>query len=83
MILMLAIGVAFLFVSRARADDITGDGKVNMDDVMVVLNAWGSYAGHPRWNATADISGPNMVPDGVVDMQDVIMVLMEFGQTFP
>lgn len=88
LILMLAVGAAFLYASKVSAHDIDGNHIVNMTDIMVVLDAFGSYnatigggIAHPRWNATADISGPAMVPDGIVDMNDLILVLMEFGQT--
>lgn len=87
MILMLAVG-AFLFVSRASAHDVNGDHTVNMDDVNVVIDAFGSFnetigggQAHPRWNETADITGPLVFPDGRVDMMDVVLVLTEFGQT--
>lgn len=88
MILMLAIAAAFLFVSKASADDLTGDQKVDMADVNVVVDAFGSYnetigngVAHPRWNATADIA-PLGSPDGIVDMADLMLVLLEFGQEF-
>ena len=86
-ILMLAAGVASLYVHKVSAQglkgDINGDGKVDAADITVVLDAFGSYAGHPRWNPNADISGPDGKSDNVVDMNDLILVLMEFGQSVP
>ncbi|MCJ7423034.1 hypothetical protein MUP01_02035 [Candidatus Bathyarchaeota archaeon] len=71
--------------------DITGpsgtpDGKVDVRDVSRVAKAYGSYPGHARWDAVADITGPTpMVPDGVVDVRDVSLVARHFGEygTFP
>jgi hypothetical protein len=99
LVLMLAVGAAFLYTSMefkgvglwkdyfVSAHAINGHHIVNMTDVMIVIDAFGSYNAtigggidHPRWNGAADISGPNGVPDGIVDMNDLILVLTEFGQ---
>jgi hypothetical protein len=51
-----------------------------MDDVIAFVNAFGSFSKngktHPRWNAAADING-----DGIVDVADLVVVLMNFGKT--
>jgi hypothetical protein len=56
--------------------DVNGDGVVNMADVIIVINAFGSYPGHPRWNIAADVNG-----DGVVNMADIVLVLINFGKS--
>jgi hypothetical protein len=52
--------------------DATDDGQVNIDDVMLVLNAWGN-SGKPGANP-ADVND-----DGDVDMDDLWQVLMDWG----
>jgi hypothetical protein len=56
--------------------DLNGDGRVDMADVDILVKAFGSYPGHPRWNPAADVNN-----NGVVDLNDVVTVLMHFGQT--
>jgi len=56
--------------------DVNGDGKVNMDDISAVLDAFGSYPGHPRWNPNADLD-----PNNRIDMSDVVLVLSNFGKS--
>ena len=60
------------------AGDLNEDNIVNMQDVIVVLDAFGSYPSHPRWNPIADTNS-----DGRVDMEDIIIVLTNFGQHYP
>jgi hypothetical protein len=60
--------------------DVNKDGIVNMTDVDIVVEAFGSFKEgdkvHPRYNIDADLNG-----DGVIDMGDIIIVLVHFGQT--
>jgi 5-hydroxyisourate hydrolase-like protein (transthyretin family) len=53
--------------------DINGDGKVNILDITLVAQAWGSYPGHPRWNPKCDLDG-----NGVVNIIDITMVAREY-----
>ena len=55
--------------------DLTGDGKVDIDDVIIPALAFASYPGHPRWNPIADVT-----KDGKVDIDDVVLVAIYFGQ---
>jgi hypothetical protein len=48
--------------------DVTGDGAVDVLDLVAVITAW-SKAGGP-----ADVNG-----DGVVDVQDLIAVILAWG----
>lgn len=59
---------------HAIAGDVNGDGKVDMQDVILVLDAFGSYPGHPRWNPSCDLN-----TDLKVDMADLTIVLNNFG----
>jgi hypothetical protein len=48
--------------------DVSGDGWVGVDDLMMVLGAWGGDGGPP------DVDG-----DGAVDAQDLLLVLVAWG----
>ncbi|HYB68378.1 MAG TPA: CARDB domain-containing protein, partial [Candidatus Acidoferrales bacterium] len=56
--------------------DVNGEGKVDMNDIMTILNAFGSYPGHARWNAACDLN-----QDGRIDLADIVLALMNFGKT--
>jgi hypothetical protein len=55
--------------------DLDGDGRVTMNDVFIVLDAFGSTPGKPNWDPIADIN-----TDGRVDMTDIFVVLDNFGK---
>jgi len=57
--------------------DINGDRVVNMTDVVIVIQAFGTYEGHIRWNPEADLNF-----DGKVDMKDITLVLSNFGKSY-
>ena len=52
--------------------DATGDGVINVDDVLHVLSAWGGY------DPEADVDD-----DGLVDVNDVLLLLSRFGTPCP
>jgi PKD repeat protein len=56
--------------------DINGDGVVDARDIAIVIRAFGSYPGHPRWNPEADLNGDNKI-----DAKDVALTLKNFGKT--
>lgn len=56
--------------------DLNEDGKIDMRDIAIVSEAYGSYPGHPDWNPTADI-----VPDNKIDMRDVSLIAANYGKT--
>jgi hypothetical protein len=58
--------------------DITGDGKVDIDDVVFVALRFGSYPGHPKWDPNADVTD-----DDKVDIDDVVYVALRFGTWDP
>jgi hypothetical protein len=51
------------------------DGKVDIVDVALASRAFGTYPGHVRWNANADVNG-----DGRVDIEDLARVVKNFGR---
>jgi len=60
----------------ALLGDLNYDGKVDMQDVYVVIQAFGSNPAHPRWNLIADIDKDNRV-----DMRDIYLVIKNFGKS--
>ena len=64
--------------------DIDGDGMVSMPDIVIILDAFGSFYNttlnppriHPRWNPAADLSR-----DYKIDMSDLIIVLDNYGKS--
>jgi parallel beta-helix repeat protein len=56
--------------------DINYDGEVDMQDIYIVIQAFGSYPGQPRWNPSADID-----KDDRISMGDIYLVIINFGKT--
>lgn len=54
--------------------DANGDGKTDLKDVYVILKAYGSTPGDPRWNPLADVNHDNRV-----DIKDIFLLWR--GQT--
>ncbi|MDH7563917.1 MAG: PKD domain-containing protein [Candidatus Bathyarchaeota archaeon] len=55
--------------------DVNGDGTIDLKDVLRVANAYGSYPGHPRWDAACDFN-----KDNKVDLKDYMPVAVNFGK---
>jgi len=55
--------------------DINSDGAVDIFDLVLVANAYGSQPGDPNWNPDADVN-----EDGVVDIFDLTSVAPFWGQ---
>jgi hypothetical protein len=58
--------------------DLDGNGVVDMQDLVILIEAFGAYPGHPRWNDEADLNG-----DGKVDIVDAALLLTNLGKTAP
>ncbi|MEM3458476.1 MAG: hypothetical protein QXN36_02460 [Candidatus Bathyarchaeia archaeon] len=58
--------------------DINDDGVIKFDDVMAVVDAFGSYPTHLRWNPHVDLD-----LNGRITMADIVVILMNFGKTYP
>ena len=65
-------------VSVTIPGDVDGNFKVNMNDIVLMLRAFGSTTGMPNYNANCDTTD-----SGKVDMADVIIALYDFGQHYP
>jgi hypothetical protein len=55
--------------------DVNADGKVNIEDVMVMARAFGSYVGNSRYDPNADING-----DGKISIEDIFIIAKTFGK---
>jgi len=55
--------------------DLNGDGRINILDVVIVSEAFGSASGGANWDARADIN-----LDGKVDILDLVAVTRNFGK---
>jgi len=56
--------------------DVNNDRVVNMNDIMTIVSAFGSYPGHSRWNPNCDLN-----QHGKVDLSDIVAALMNFGKS--
>ena len=58
--------------------DINGDQKIDIDDITIVAQAFGSYPGHSRWNPEADLNR-----DGAIDIEDLVLCAINYGGHWP
>jgi hypothetical protein len=58
--------------------DANGDQTVNILDIIVISNAFGSTPENPRWNVLGDLNG-----DGRITVIDLILIARRFGQHWP
>jgi PKD repeat protein len=56
--------------------DLNKDGTINILDIFIVANAFGSKPEDPNWNAVADLN-----KDGTVNILDIFAVAWDFGKT--
>jgi parallel beta-helix repeat protein len=58
--------------------DINEDGKVDLQDLVILAQAYGSKPGEQKWNAKADIDH-----DNVVGLSDLTILARYYGQHYP
>jgi parallel beta-helix repeat protein len=58
--------------------DIDFDGKVGLQDLVLLANAYGSKLGDAKWNFNADIND-----NGKVDLSDLVILALHYGQHYP
>ena len=58
--------------------DLNGDGKVNLQDLVLLALAYGSTPGSPNWNPNADIEGT-----GRVGLTDLVILAQHYEQALP
>jgi hypothetical protein len=56
--------------------DVNTDRKVDVKDLVLLVKAFASYPGHPRWNPDADLNG-----DHKIDIKDLVLLIKNFGKT--
>lgn len=61
---------------EALLGDINYDGKVNVDDLILLMEAYGSTSTSYNWNPDADLNN-----DNIVDVLDLFLLGEDFGQT--
>jgi archaellum component FlaF (FlaF/FlaG flagellin family) len=54
--------------------DVNSDGKVDIKDLVLLVKAFGSFPGHPRWNPDTDLNNDNKV-----DIRDLVLLLKNYG----
>jgi len=64
------------YVKIKHMGDVNSDGVVDMRDMQIIVIAFGSYIGHPRWNPEADLNR-----DSKVDIVDLAMVVSNVRKT--
>jgi len=56
--------------------DVNSDNKVDMTDITIILDAFGTFIGHPRWNPNVDL-----FQDNKIDIADLILALDNYGKS--
>lgn len=59
--------------------DISGDGVVDIYDLVLVSGIYGSKIGDPAWNPVADLADPY----GIIDILDLVTVAGHYGERAP
>jgi hypothetical protein len=49
-------------------------GQIDIQDIVIAVNAFGSTPGDPDWNTLADFNG-----DGLIDIFDIVQIAIHFG----
>jgi hypothetical protein len=60
------------------AGDLNGDGKVSLQDLVILALAYGSKPSDAKWNPIADLDG-----NGVVGLTDLVILALHYGQHSP
>ncbi len=77
LLVSLAIFAFGLQAAKAQLEgDVDDDGDVDMEDLIMTAGAFGTSAGHPRWNPDADLND-----DDMVNIIDLGIVARNFGST--
>jgi len=65
-------------VTVAYSGDVTGDGIVDIFDIVTVATVFGNAYPAPSWNPNADINN-----DGIIDIFDIVAVAVHFSEIGP
>lgn len=58
--------------------DVNGDGKVDMRDIAQLVQVFRTYPGKPGWDPLNDLDR-----NGLDDMRDIVICIMNFGKSCP
>ena len=61
--------------------DINHDGSVDINDLLLVDDAYGTKPEDSNWNCHCDIAGPEENSDGLIDIYDLATVGKNYGKT--
>jgi len=53
--------------------DVNGDGKVNLDDLIILIEHWLETPSQPDWCKDADVNR-----DGIVNVYDVLLIMIHW-----
>ena len=67
-----------LIVAVALLGDLNMDCYVDIADLILSAQAFGSYPNHPRWYFNADCTG-----DNYVGIDDICLIAKNFGKSYP
>ena len=56
--------------------DVNDDGKVDLDDLLLLIDAFWVSSSEPNWNENADLSN-----DGVISLDDLLLLIENFMKT--
>jgi hypothetical protein len=58
--------------------DLNGDFKVNLQDLVILADAYGTTPGDTNWNPNTDINN-----NGKVSLTDLVILALHYGQHYP
>lgn len=65
-----------IWYQTSLAGDLNDDGVIDINDLSMVGDAYGSTSGNPDWNTTTDTN-----EDGIIDVYDLAIVGRNYGAT--
>jgi hypothetical protein len=65
------------FVKIKILGDVNSDGVVDIFDIVLAADAYGSSEGDPDWNPEADVAPPY----GVIDIYDMVTIASNYGKS--
>ena len=66
-----------LSFSNGGPGDANGDGVVDLDDYMLVINAYNAEKGEAKYSENADLNG-----DGIIDIDDYMLVINNYNKVY-
>jgi hypothetical protein len=65
----------YTYTAAITFGDMNCDSKVDIKDLVLLIKAYGSIPGHPRWNENGDLNG-----DGKIDIKDLVLIIRYYGK---